>query len=605
MSFFAPTTHHVAPTAHQSDGNQAAPQVTAAMAIKLIGTWDDLSMGQRRDLLSAVNSVCRVASVPPEMLILTPARLRAPVLQHNAVAWDVTPTNRSNILWRMSVVMKRLNLTDPTKIALTAQWDGLKTLLDKRGQMSLAAFFRFCTLKGVAPVDVSDPHLEEFEIWLINRTLIAEPRPIVTAARRAWNKAAAEIADWPKTKLATKSLRSQLLLPLHQFPESFRADVSGYAEKLSGENAGAYFGCDEDAEVSDDGNAPPAAKPLRPLTIESKLQRIKSAANALHRSGLPLAEIRQLADLVTPVSRPKAILKQLWEQNGKKPSPTLGHVAESLRQIAKYHTRLPANEVARIAKWGNEFGVTYKGMTTRNRKLLEHVMTRDRRTTLYVLPKVLFAEATAWGPCPRGALAAMRATMLALLLKCPMRLGNIIGLRLDEHLIRPDPKTGLITAIIIPADQTKNSRELVYPISEVTAGLLDCWLRAFRPLGAAPGNPYLFPGKSNGPMTRQGVRDTIKAITEERLGVAINPHAFRHLAARMFLDALPGAYESVRQLLGHADVNTTIRSYCGTEGEAAMKQFDEILEADHQTLGMKKAPRPRLPTARKSDRRGA
>jgi integrase len=427
----------------------------------------------------------------------------------------------------------------------------------------------------------------------------------VTAARRAWNKAAAEIADWPKTKLTTKSLRGQLLLPLTQFPESFQEDVSAYAEKLSGENADAYFGVDEDPETSDDAKAPPASKPLRPLTIESKIQRIKSAANALHRSGLPLAEIQVLADLVTPIARPKAILKQLFLENERKPSPTLGHVAESLRQIAKHHVGLQAQDVSRIAKWGKEFGVKYKGMTTRNRKLLERVMTRDRRTTLYALPKVLLEEATEWGPCPRGALAAMRAAILVLLLKCPMRLGNVIGLRLDEHMVRPDPKTGLITAIIIPAVQTKNSRELVYPISEVTAGNLDRWLREFRPLGASPANPYLFPGKGDGPMTRQGVRDTIKAITEERLGVAINPHAFRHLAARIFLDARPGAYESVKQLLGHADVNTTIRSYCGTEGEAAMKQFDEILETDHQTLGMKKAPRPRLPKARKSERKGA
>jgi hypothetical protein len=83
----------------------------------------------------------------------------------------------------------------------------------------------------------------------------------------------------------------------------------------------------------------------------------------------------------------------------------------------------------------------------------------------------------------------------------------------------------------IPADHTKNSRELVYPISEVTVGRLGRWLQEFRSLGASQQNPYLFPGKGNGPMTWQGVRDSIKAITEERLGVAVNPYAFRHLAA--------------------------------------------------------------------------
>ncbi len=36
-------------------------------------------------------------------------------------------------------------------------------------------------------------------------------------------------------------------------------------------------------------------------------------------------------------------------------------------------------------------------------------------------------------------------------------------------------------------------------------------------------------------MTRAGLRDTIKAITDERLGFKINPQAFRHLAGYIFL----------------------------------------------------------------------
>ena len=561
MSFLDPTAPHATPFNRLSASDQAQSQVTAATAIQAISTWNDVSAAERRTLVSALNSVCRVAGVPPELLVLTPSRLRGPVLQQNAVAWDVTPANRSNILWRLSCVMTRLGLIDPSKIPLTDDWDQLKALLDKRGQMGLAAFIRFCTTTAIAPTEVSDPHLDEFEGWLNNRTLIAEPRTVLTAARRAWNKATKEIAVWPKTELTRTSLRGQLLLPLTEFPASLQADVKGYLDKLSGEDADAAFGVDDDQEEIDgDDDITPAITPLRPLTIESKIQRIKAAANALHRSGLPVAEIRTLADLVTPTAKPKAILKQLWLDNGKKSSPTLGHVAETLRQIAKYHVGLPENDVARIAKLGKKFGVKYKGMTTRNRKLLEQVMTPSRLRTLYALPEVLFAEAGGWGPCSRGTLAAMRATMLELLLKCPMRLGNVIGLRLDEHLVRPDPRTGVITAIIIPAEQTKNERELVYPISAATAAVLERWFRQFRPLSASPRTPHLFPGKGDGPMTRQGVRDSIKAITRERLGVAINPHAFRHLAARTFLDEIPGAYESVRQLLGHADLKTTTRS---------------------------------------------
>ena len=78
-------------------------------------------------------------------------------------------------------------------------------------------------------------------------------------------------------------------------------------------------------------------------------------------------------------------------------------------------------------------------------------------------------------------------------------------------------------------------RGLTLPISETTATRLDTWTRQFRPFSAAAGNPYLFPGKRLRPMTRAGLRDTLKAITDERLGFEINPHAFRHLAGYIFL----------------------------------------------------------------------
>jgi hypothetical protein len=233
--------------------DQTECQLTAATVVKVIGTWEDLSAAMRRTLVSAVNSVCRVAGVPAEMLVLIPMRLRESVLQKNAVAWDVNPANRSNILSRLNYIMNRLSIIDPTKVPLVSDWANLKSQLDKRGQMSLPAFIRFCALKDIAPLEVSDPILDEFEAWLTSRTLIAEPRPILTAARRAWNKAAKEIKEWPKTELTKKSLRGQLLLPLTEFPGSFQEELKGHVNRLSGDDADAAFGVENDNNT--DGGA--------------------------------------------------------------------------------------------------------------------------------------------------------------------------------------------------------------------------------------------------------------------------------------------------------------------------------------------------------------
>jgi integrase len=175
-----------------------------------------------------------------------------------------------------------------------------------------------------------------------------------------------------------------------------------------------------------------------------------------------------------------------------------------------------------------------------------------------------------------------------------------MGLRLDKHLLRPDPKSHRITLIMIPAEETKNGQELTLPISETTAKLLDIWIRQFRPSSAAMGNRYLFPGKGLGPKTRAGLRDTLKAITGERLGIAINPHAFRHLAGYIFLKEHPGHYEDVRKLLGHKSITTTVRSYCGLEGESAAVRFDKIIEDQRQTLGFGAPKRKPRAKARKT-----
>ncbi|MBB5373450.1 tyrosine-type recombinase/integrase [Acidocella aromatica] len=122
-----------------------------------------------------------------------------------------------------------------------------------------------------------------------------------------------------------------------------------------------------------------------------------------------------------------------------------------------------------------------------------------------------------------------------------MRLTNLLGLRLDQHLLRPDPRKPEISAIMIGEEETKNRVPLMYPLSSRTAEILEIWLRDYRPLLVQPGNPYVFPGKGMGPMTRAGMRDAVKVVTRERIGVEINPHAFRHIAAEAFLQQPLGA----------------------------------------------------------------
>jgi integrase len=59
---------------------------------------------------------------------------------------------------------------------------------------------------------------------------------------------------------------------------------------------------------------------------------------------------------------------------------------------------------------------------------------------------------------------------------------------------------------------------------------------------------------------------------------AITPHQFRHLAAKLYLDEHPEGFETVRRLLGHKSIETTMRFYRELEAALASKRYAAVLE---------------------------
>jgi hypothetical protein len=48
-------------------------------------------------------------------------------------------------------------------------------------------------------------------------------------------------------------------------------------------------------------------------------------------------------------------------------------------------------------------------------------------------------------------------------------------------------------------------------------------------------------------------------------------------AAAIYLKHRPGDYETVRRVLGHRDINTTVRFYCGLQTMEATEQFGRLI----------------------------
>jgi integrase len=63
----------------------------------------------------------------------------------------------------------------------------------------------------------------------------------------------------------------------------------------------------------------------------------------------------------------------------------------------------------------------------------------------------------------------------------------------------------------------------------------------------------------------------------EHLGFVITPHQMRHIAAKLNLDCSPGAFEQVKQLLGHAHIKTGVSFYGGFDTSRAVRHHDQLI----------------------------
>lgn len=88
---------------------------------------------------------------------------------------------------------------------------------------------------------------------------------------------------------------------------------------------------------------------------------------------------------------------------------------------------------------------------------------------------------------------------------------------------------------------------------------------------------WLFPGEAGGCKDAKTFSDQITKRIEKATGLRITVHQFRHAAAAIWLKHHPGDYETVRRVLGHRNIQTTINFYCGLETMQANISFGNLV----------------------------
>jgi integrase len=190
---------------------------------------------------------------------------------------------------------------------------------------------------------------------------------------------------------------------------------------------------------------------------------------------------------------------------------------------------------------------------------------------------------------------AQAALAVAILPYMPIRLTNLVSLTFDVHLFMREGARAIST-LEIPAEEVKNRRVLAFDIPPHVAKMLIEYRNTIAPkiIGRRPDKVFVnTDGSQKAPQT---VALLIRKVLRKRAGIELTPHQFRHLAARILLDAEPGNFETIRQTLGHASRSTTTTAYTGIDTVRAARHYHRILE---QTLAS--AP-PRTGKPKRSNR---
>lgn len=538
---------------------------TMADLIEAISRDDALSPTRRRNLTSSIRVMARALGMTPEMLPASFEALRERLSRFHPLSAGIRDKRWQNIRADVSFALKRFS-TDPVvchaRAALTADWKHVREVLRSSGSSGwkLSRLAGFCSGRGVPPGAVNDAIMSEYGEMVRKSTLKTKPERHLREVCLHWNRAAESRPQLGLHVVAMPSARKRLTPDWADLHPKLRDEAEAWLLHLSTEG-----------DILDE-TAP--SRPLRPASVRSYRYSLRQAVAGHVASGCPLSEIRSLSQLVEG-DTPRHILRQHLDRMNGETSSMIAGISNVLVRIAETRADLGEDAIQRLRNLRSRVTPWRRGMSQRPKEALRPFANRDNIEKLLILPVRIFKRFRSLkDPSPRDLLDMQAAVALELLLMRPIRRNNLVQLKLGTNLHFNGPAL----CITVPGDEVKNGDDLDYPVPAETARLIRFYIDRILPLLGSNPDGWLFPGQGRighkAPETlARNFKDTIRRWT----GLDIYPHLMRHFGASLHLEHHPGAFETVRRVLGHRSLDTTVRSYAQMQDSVAVRQFDQLV----------------------------
>ena len=395
------------------------------------------------------------------------------------------------------------------------------------------------------------------------------------------NKAVATIESWPKVIVTVPCYTDRYVLPLDDFPASFAEDIDAYIEtRLHNPKADPLNLLDIeglfDGPVTKDKKK--SAEPVGESTADLIAYQLRQFASILViEKALKVEEVTSLASVVT-VPLVKLGLASLMKRAGTKLNSQNFGIANKLAMVARHWLKLPESDCRHLEFFASVVRPVHEGLPESARRSLAPLRDPENVRHFLTLPEKVFAElAKIKNPTFKDANIAASALWIGIAQRIPLRISNLVGIDLEKNLLKSHNGKHAPCALYFKANDVKNDVAIEAPLSPRLIAMIDTFVTRYRKLLTDIPSTALFPSKDGSCKRPNTMSSAIQKLLRSRLGFAINPHSFRHVAAMLFLSVHPGAYAQVQLLLGHRKLDTTIKYYCELKADDAFKHFDEIL----------------------------
>ncbi|MBK1670028.1 hypothetical protein CKO28_18500 [Rhodovibrio sodomensis] len=542
---------------------------TLADVLAAIKSDTELSQREQQDMAWAIRHVGRTLGVALSDISASP-----PVLTNRLKAVEPAAAGVSGRTWSnvRSQLRKALRHTgafiEPGrhKGQLTSDWQQLLDAIDVPWlRYGLSRFAHFASDNGWAPGEIGDAHFAVFRDALENHSICRTPERAAHRAMINWNKAAREVPGWPPTEITIRTRDPGYTFDWDAFPPQLLSEVDDYFRERSGSDPFGTTGL----------------KPLAEVSAQTQKFQLRQLASAMvHREAATCDELVSLAALVEP-DRYKAGLRFFYERQCQQRSTQLTQIANAGLGAARYLVQRGAIDQSEFDAVHHAYKrVEYRGsgMSERNRERLRPFADPDNVAALITLPDRL-AKRCGSTATVRDAYRMRTALAIELLLIFPMRVRNLATLNLDQHVTRTQANGKGRTFLHLPGMEVKNRETLQVELPSRTAKLLDSYVHSYRPLLVRDNGAWLFPGREGSHQHIAAFGTYLKTAIKRETGLTVHPHLFRHLAAKLYLDANPGQFEVVRQVLGHRSLKTTVETYAEFDSQQAVEMYDQHILA--------------------------